>query len=50
MARVEDVKMAALVAMILLAAAISGQGKDRVGQVEPFLMQAPAIETQVLAG
>ncbi|WP_155147324.1 MULTISPECIES: hypothetical protein [Alphaproteobacteria] len=48
MARVENVKMAALAAMILLATAISRADSDRLGQVEPILMPAAEIEVQVL--
>ncbi|WP_170409419.1 hypothetical protein [Ruegeria atlantica] len=46
----KDLKIVALAAMILLGATIEGKGEDRMGDVEPFFMEAPRIETLILAG
>lgn len=50
MTRAEHLKMLTLAVLIALALTISGGGKDRLGQVEPVLLPAPPIETQILAG
>ncbi len=49
MARVDDLKMAALAAMILLALALCGRGDVQLGQVDPTLSPVPEVETQILA-
>ncbi len=49
MAQLADLKMASLAGLILLAAAVGKPNEDSLGQVQPVLMKAPAIETQILA-
>ncbi|SLN19589.1 hypothetical protein [Ruegeria meonggei] len=49
MAQLADLKMASLAGLILLAAAVGKPNEDRLGQVQPVLMKAPAIEIQILA-
>ncbi|WP_170558627.1 hypothetical protein [Ruegeria atlantica] len=46
----KDLKMAALAAMILLASTIGDTDQNRLGEAEPFFMEAPRIETRILAG
>ncbi len=50
MARVENVKMMALAAMIVLATALCEVDRDRVGQVDPAPTPATEIEPRVLVG
>ncbi len=50
MAYVADLKMAVLAVTIVLASLICIQDEDRLGQVEPVLMDAPATGTTILAG
>ena len=45
-----DMKIAVLAALIVLTSVICAPRDDRVGEVEPVLMQAPLVETRVLAG
>jgi len=50
MTHLTDMKMALLAALILLTAVVCARDEDKVVEAEPALMQAPFIETQILAG
>ncbi|WP_157769957.1 hypothetical protein [Ruegeria profundi] len=50
MTRSADIKTALLAALILLTTVICVRDENKVVKVEPILMQAPPIETRILAG
>ncbi len=50
MARIADIKMALLAVLIVLTTVICARDEGRVVEVEPVLMHAPTIQTQILAG
>ncbi|MCG7519208.1 hypothetical protein [Ruegeria sp. Ofav3-42] len=50
MKKTADLKMAALAAMILVASALSGKDDGHLGEAKAFFMEAPRIETRILAG
>ncbi|WP_170360301.1 MULTISPECIES: hypothetical protein [Ruegeria] len=50
MIRVADMKMALLAALIVLTAVFCAEDEGKLVEVEPVLMNAPLIETQILAG
>ncbi|NOD34698.1 MULTISPECIES: hypothetical protein [unclassified Ruegeria] len=50
MARIADMKMALLAALIILTTMLCARVEDKVVEVDPVLMRAPLVETLVLAG
>ncbi len=49
MAKTTDLKMAMLAVLIVLTTVICTQDENRVAEIEPVLIQAPAVDTRVLA-